>query len=202
MSAILLFLRSHWKAVAILLVIAGQAFVINQYAGRLDKRRGQLELANTMRQLERASHRLTKANFRQAMTQAKLDNLAAVRATEAKQALINQRSDIDVQGDLAALRGRYDEWVRRSLTGASGGAVGGGAGQAGLPRLSIPASLAAGAPVASGPVSARGQPDALGRVCIDAATALRLSEDGVRHDRLITWAIGQAAVDPNAPPPK
>jgi hypothetical protein len=134
-----------------------------------------LERMTQLRQDEAASHRTTKANFRNAMAEAKRLEVFRLTRVKAEQQRINTHAQDDYERRLAVLRSRYDGLRRQS-----GARVTSAASGVDVPGLPLPAF---------GPDAT---PDADG-----LSAALMCSTYAVQLDELISWVERQSAINPN-----
>ena len=119
------------------------------------------------------------ASYRDAQVKAKALNDAQIAAITAKRQHIDERTTHALSDNLAALRG----------LSAGGKLRPGGATDQGAAHSTAPGTIGQGATGTAGPPG----------LCLSSSKLLLAAENEERHDRLIDWAEGQGAVDPNAP---
>lgn len=161
--------------VMLLIQIHGLPIIGGGLIARLDR-------MTELRTAEAKSHRLTKANFRAGMAEARRRELARLAMVKAQQERINADVQDDHSRRVAVLYARYDGLLKQARTRAESAAAG----------QSVP-----GLPAAPGGPDAQTGTNGLPLTELTLAERLEASLIAAQLDGLITWVERQARVDPN-----
>lgn len=155
--------------------------------------RSQIASVTAERDAEQAAHAGTVAAFLEATRQAEAEARDNVARVERKQEIITDATIQHLEGDLAALRARFDRLRAAASSAASGSA----------PAVDLPGTGHAAGRIdqaapdhhlrTAGALSAAASCP-IGLVCLTIDEAETASEDAHRFNRLIDWVIAQGAI--------
>lgn len=163
----------NWKLIAGGVVLLGLVVALLLTRGTLDRTKATLAA-------ERSAHTTTVANYRKAAAEAEASDKANAWRVATEQKDITDAVVEDYQGQLAAVRARYERLLAQAPANP-----GSGTGPA-VPRVPAPAG---------------GTDAAAAQAGLPAADALIASEQALQLQALQSWARQQAAVDVNGEQP-
>jgi hypothetical protein len=112
-----------------LALILLQAIGFGVVSWKFNHRTEQLEDMTALRLTERSNHRQTKANYRAAMAQAKLDQAAAIAARETQWRTQSNATETKIRDELGTALAAADAYINRLRSAAKAGTgAGGGTG--------------------------------------------------------------------------